>query len=131
MPAAPLFFPPLPPVSDETFLAVLTAEERMMDAEGPFHVEGRYYANLFDAERARRLAAERQVRQAERAATWLASRRCPWCGRTFAPGTAYEIIGGEPVHARPCLTEVHEAVHGDREEDFWPADDAAEYARAA
>lgn len=62
--SAPIYLPPaaLP------FLAVLTAEEAILAAEGPFTVEGRYYAHLFDAERARRRAAERRVWDAARLA---------------------------------------------------------------
>lgn len=47
-------------------------ERRIVAEEGPFHVGGRYYANAFDAERQRRAAAERDVRETERRAQWLA-----------------------------------------------------------
>ena len=62
--SAPLYLPPAEP----PFLAVLVAEEAMIAAEGLFTVEGGYYAHPFDAERARRRAAERRVGGAARVA---------------------------------------------------------------
>jgi bisphosphoglycerate-independent phosphoglycerate mutase (AlkP superfamily) len=59
---APIFFPSPAPVSP----AVLAAERILLVAEGMYTVEGRYYASDADAREARRTAAERIVRQAER-----------------------------------------------------------------
>jgi AraC-like DNA-binding protein len=57
----------LPPAARPS-AAVLAAEAAILSAEGPFHVEGRYYANPGDADRQRRWAAERMVREAARQA---------------------------------------------------------------
>lgn len=69
--------------------AVLAYERHILATEGPCHVGGAYYANEYDAERQRRLIAERMVRESlrreaiDRAAavagrvrvgTWLAPR---------------------------------------------------------
>ncbi len=111
--------PPVPPPSPAVAaeMAVLLADE------GPFHVAGRYIADGGLAGRVRRQEAERRVEAAARAAhveaRWLAAHGCPWCGRPVRPGTPYEVIGGEPLHARPCVIEF----------DAAEADDAA--ARAA
>jgi AraC-like DNA-binding protein len=45
---------------------VLAHERDILAAEGPYHVEGRYYANPDDADRQRRLVAERMLREAAR-----------------------------------------------------------------
>lgn len=47
---------------------VLDEERRILRAEGWFHVEGRYLSNAFDADTARRLVAERRVRERARSA---------------------------------------------------------------
>ena len=46
--------------------AVHAYEQHILATEGPYHVEGRYYANASDADRQRRSAAERMVREAAR-----------------------------------------------------------------
>ncbi len=106
MPDLRCSLPPVPPPS----AAVVAAAAAILDAEGPYHVGGRYIADALLAERERTRAAERRVAMAERAAAaearWLAAHRCPWCGRPVIPGSPYEVIGGEPLHARPCLTEL-------------------------
>ena len=104
---APIYFPPAAPPSE----AVLAAERAILADEGHAHVNGRYIADPGLAVTARRTEAERRVARAEREAGWLAAHRCPWCGRPVVPGSPYEVIGGEPVHARPCLTELYEADH--------------------
>lgn len=45
---------------------VRAIEHHILDTEGVFQVEGQYYANAFDADRKRRLVAERIVRAAAR-----------------------------------------------------------------
>jgi AraC-like DNA-binding protein len=50
---------------------VLAHERDILAAEGPYHVEGRYYANPDDADRQRRLVAERMVREAVRLDRWV------------------------------------------------------------
>ena len=67
---APVLLPQAPVPSPE----VLATEQRLRDAEGAYHVEGQYFANLNDAERARRIVAERLVREASRRERWTA--RC-------------------------------------------------------
>ena len=128
---APIYFPPAAPPSG----AVLAAERAILDAEGHSHVAGRYIADPALAATARRQEAERRVAAAERAeqadARWLAAHRCPWCGRPVVPGEPYEVITGEPVHARPCLVELDEA---SREQDDRRAFECAmerEYREAA
>ena len=124
---APIYFPPAAPRSG----AVLAAERAILAAEGHNHVAGRYIADPALAATARRHEAERQVAAADREARWLAAHRCPWCGRPVVPGSPYEVITGEPVHARPCLVELDEA---GREEDDRRAFECAmerEYRRAA
>ena len=107
---APIYFPPAAPPSE----AVRAQERAIFAAEGPSHVAGRYIADSGCAATARRHEAERRVAAAEREARWLAAHRCPWCGRPVVPGSPYEVITGEPVHARPCLIELDEA---SREQD--------------
>ncbi len=102
---APNYFPPAAPPSG----AVLAAERAILTAEGHSHVAGRYIADPALAATARRHEAERRVAAAEREARWLAAHRCPWCGRPVVPGSLYEVITGEPVHARPCLIELDSA----------------------
>ena len=65
---APIYHPPVAPPSPE----VLAYEREIIAAEGPYHVEGSYYANHFDAERQRRWTAERMVREAQRRAEYVA-----------------------------------------------------------
>ena len=50
---------------------VLAHERDILAAEGPYHVEGRYYANPDDADRQRRLVAERAIREAARLEQWV------------------------------------------------------------
>ena len=50
---------------------VLAHERDILAAEGPYHVEGRYHANPDDADRQRRVVAERAVREAARLAQWV------------------------------------------------------------
>jgi AraC-like DNA-binding protein len=50
---------------------VVAHERGILAAEGPYHVEGRYYANPDDADRQRRLVAERAVREAARLERWV------------------------------------------------------------
>ena len=59
---APIYLPTSPAPAS----AVLAAERAIMDAEGPFHVGGRYLANDADARVERRRLAGRRVREAER-----------------------------------------------------------------
>jgi AraC-like DNA-binding protein len=65
---APVLLPQAPAPSPE----VLATEQRLRDAEGAYHVEGQYFADLGDAERARRIVAERLAREASRREQWTA-----------------------------------------------------------
>lgn len=105
---APIYFPPAAPPSE----AVRAEERAILTAEGPSHVAGRYIADSGLAATARRQEAERRVDAVEREARWLAAHRCAWCGRPVVPGTTYEVLGGEPLHARPCLVEFEQDVYG-------------------
>lgn len=105
---APIYFPPAPPLSE----AVRAEERAILAAEGPSHVAGRYIADSGLAATARRHEAERRVDAAEREARWLTAHCCAWCGRPVIPGTAYEVLGGEPLHARPCRVEFEQDVYG-------------------
>ena len=82
---APIFLPAAPKPSPE----VLAAERGIIEAEGPHHVAGLYYARELDAAQQRRRTAERMVRESARqlaydidltpapspaVATWLTSR---------------------------------------------------------
>ena len=59
---APIFLPAAPKRSPE----VLAAERGIIEAEGPYHVDGLYYGREADAAQQRRRAAERIVREAAR-----------------------------------------------------------------
>lgn len=111
---APIYFPPAAPPSE----AVRAEERAILAAEGPYHVAGRYIADGGLAATARRQEAGRRVEAAEREARWLATHRCAWCGRPIVPGTAYEVLGGEPLHARPCRVEFEQDVYGRDVRDF-------------
>ena len=59
---APIFLPAAPNPSPE----VVAAERGIIEAEGPHHVAGLYYACEVDAAQQRRRTAERMVREAAR-----------------------------------------------------------------
>jgi hypothetical protein len=59
---APVFLPPAPATSP----AVRAFERAVLAAEGRHHVAGRYFASGADADRFRRLEAERFEREAAR-----------------------------------------------------------------
>jgi hypothetical protein len=66
----PVFFPAAPPVPH----AVLAEEKVIIRDDGWFHVGLRYYASAPDADKMRRLEAERRVAERERH-----GRFCAWC----------------------------------------------------
>ncbi len=113
MPDRRFSLPPVPPPS----ASVVAAMAAMLATEGPCHVDGRYIRDSALCATARRQEAERRVAAAEREARWLAAHRCAWCGRPVAPGTPYEVLAGEPLHARPCLIEFDADVYGRDERD--------------
>src|SRR5205814_2160927 len=59
---APIYLPQVKPASAE----VAAVERAIIDAEGAYHVGGRYFANEGDARQERRRLAERRVREARR-----------------------------------------------------------------
>ena len=63
---APIYLPQPEPKSP----AVAAAERAIIEAEGSFHVAGRYFANDGDARQERRRLAERRVREAQRRASY-------------------------------------------------------------
>ena len=63
---APIYLPQQRPSSP----ALAAAERAIIEAEGHFHVGGRYFANDSDARQERRRVAERQVREADRRASY-------------------------------------------------------------
>ena len=105
---APIYFTPAAPPSE----AVRAEERAILTAEGLHYIAGRYVADAALAATARRREAERRVTASEREARWLEAHRCAWCGRPIVPGTAYEVLAGEPLHTRPCLVEFDAEVHG-------------------
>jgi hypothetical protein len=81
----PIHFPPVV-VSH----AVLEEEKAIINAEGWFHVAGRYYASAPDADKVRRLEAERRVAEKER-------RVCAFCFERI-DGQVSVVIATKPVH---------------------------------
>lgn len=73
---APIY---LPQTKDRSTTVV---EHAIIDAEGPYHVDGRYVANEGDARQERRRLAERRVREAERRQSYQE------CARGACDGTA-------------------------------------------
>jgi AraC-like DNA-binding protein len=75
---APIYLPQPEATSPE----VATAERAIIEAEGAFHVGGRYFANDGDARQERRRLAERQVRESQRRTNYAE------CVRGTCDGTA-------------------------------------------
>lgn len=73
--------------------AVLDEEKRIIAQEGWFTVASRYYANAFDADRMRRLEAERRVAERERQEKLV----CAWCLERIT-GNVAVIIAMKAVH---------------------------------
>jgi AraC-like DNA-binding protein len=65
-----VYAPVLLPQAEPPSAAVLAAERAILATEGPYHVEGRYLASASDADRQRRLVAERVVRDEARRQAW-------------------------------------------------------------
>jgi hypothetical protein len=78
---------------------VLEEERRIIEMEGWFTVANRYYANAFDADKARRIEAERRVADV--------AKKCAWCSEYLVEGKWVEAAG-ERIHADPCLKEFDE-----------------------
>jgi hypothetical protein len=89
--------------------AVLAEEKEILRSEGYFHVSGLYYRNAADADKMRRLEAERRVDQARvderRAAERSAGVVCGWCEKVIPIGVPTVIIAFRWVHAEPCADE--------------------------
>ena len=74
--------------------AVLEEEAAIIKAEGWFHVRGIYLASATDADKARRVEAERRVAERERAARHL----CAWCREEIRNGQFTAVVALETVH---------------------------------
>jgi hypothetical protein len=72
--------------------AVLEEEKAIIEAEGWFHVAGRYYRSAPDADKVRRLEAERRVTEKERLPLI-----CAFCFERIG-GQVAVIIAMRPVH---------------------------------
>lgn len=101
----PIFLESAPVVSHE----VLAEEKAIIKTEGWFHVAGRYYASAPDADKMRRLEAERRCREAVRLASI-----CAWCDRPIVDGDPTEKIALRNVHRSPCAAEFDRWTAGDR-----------------
>jgi hypothetical protein len=87
----PIYLPPVV-VPHE----VLEEEKAIIRAEGWFHVAGQYYRSAPDADKMRRLEAEKRIRDRDR--------RCAWCAKPIDAAAAVEAAG-EKIHADPCAKE--------------------------
>ena len=128
-----MYAPVLLPQAPAPLPEVLAAERRLLDAEGPYHVEGQYFASLGDAETARRIVAERLVREAARrgsirrerwtarcnaqeppprptAATWLAPRERQQVGAAGGAALALTHCDSLAAVAQECVTGRADAV---------------------
>ena len=65
--------------------AVRDYELHILATEGPYHVEGRYWANEYHAERQRHFAAVRMVMESQHRATFRGERR-------LLPGSVYAVV---------------------------------------
>ncbi|MDQ6769830.1 MAG: hypothetical protein M3Z54_07580 [Gemmatimonadota bacterium] len=79
--------------------AVLEEEMAIIKAEGWYHVAGQYYASAPDADKMRRLEAERRVAERERLA-----RICAWCNEEIRNGQFSNTVALAKVHDR-CAEE--------------------------
>ena len=87
--------------------AVLAEEKVIIRNEGWFHVAERYFASAPDADRMRRLEAERRV--AERARL---EGICAWCNKRILANEPSVQISYRWVHAKPCALEFDAFVYG-------------------
>lgn len=93
---------------------VLAEEKQIIALEGWWHVNEIYYANAFDADRMRRLEAEKRVRERERqqilraraAEAEHAKLGCAWCSQPIV-GHVAVVIALKPVHPA-CAKEFEE-----------------------
>lgn len=105
----PLFLATAPTVR----WAVLAEEKEIIRREGWFTIAGRYFANAFDADRQRRLEAERRVDEKERREAQLrAGVVCAWCEKPIAIGEPAVIVAFSWVHAKPCAEEFDDFTSG-------------------
>lgn len=126
---APVLLPQAAPPSRD----VLAAEAAILSAEGPFHVEGRYYANAGDAGRQRRWTAERIVREAARRTAYASTEMADvgWRSRwrqavtpTDGPALPHVVAWLPPRerdrltlaldgHAKVCYRDTLDSVHSE------------------
>lgn len=99
-------------MSESDRAAALAYERHIIETEGHYHVEGRYFANDYDAQCQRRWAAERMVREGRRAesvartgitgsaprvGTWLSERERERV--QAATGAQFALTHRETLHA--------------------------------
>ena len=58
------------------------------------------------------LAALRAAEGHSTAVTAPAPRRCVWCKKPIRRGQPSTVVGGEPMHVRPCLGEFDAHAYG-------------------
>lgn len=94
--------------------AVLAYERHILATEGPYHVDGAYYANGYDADRRRRWAAERTVsetrrRDARERTTLDAPRPHIGTWMTLRERSRVELVAGSHVELthRDALQAIH------------------------
>src|SRR5688500_8724468 len=92
---APVFLPAAPKQSTE----VLAAERGIIDAEGPHHVDGLYYAREADAAQQRRRAAERIVRETARQLAYEAE-PAPAVATLVTPRERIQVDAAKPDNVR-------------------------------
>jgi hypothetical protein len=89
--------------------AVLAEEKQILRSEGWYHVRGLYFANSADADKMRRLEAERRVDEKRaregREAQLRAGVVCAWCEKPIPLGEPAVIVAFSWVHAKPCAEE--------------------------
>ena len=99
--------------------AVYAYERHILATEGPYHVEGRYYANASDAEHQRRWAAERMVSEAARREAY-ASREAagaqsirPSVGTWLTPRERMRVDAATAAQLRLTHRDTLHALRGD------------------
>lgn len=109
-----MYAPALLPDAESPSAAVLAVERALLANEGPHHVEGRYYASAFDADRQRRQTAERTVREAERRADYQARERAVSALRVPTPRVVTWLTARERMRldaaatvCAACLVAIH------------------------
>lgn len=88
--------------------AVQAEDDAILAAEGSYHVAGRYIPCASDADKVRRVEAERRVEGRAREASHAVI--CPWCNQPVKPGSAINL-GGRNLHGA-CVDEFDTCAYG-------------------